>query len=168
VGPGPAGWVNPPSCLAHLHRDEAPASRALQALEPQGSALGSHRGAIAIPWVEQRLAWSSPPSQKGAVEAGPLQQGAGDHRWAGGGQRPPGSNANPGIMARPRSYGILLCDSTRPGRQRMGETPLEAKTTPRLLERFDSGSPYRVQAQGRAAAECDHAWWWDEPSHGEM
>jgi len=54
--------------LAHLHRDERRIAEALQALNLSAPPWGSIEAAIAIPWVEQRLALELAASQKGAVE----------------------------------------------------------------------------------------------------
>ena len=78
--------AEPAIFLSNLHRDERRIAASLQELVAGTPPWGAIDSAKAVPWVEQRLGLELAASQKAGGGAGPLQQGAGDHRRARGGQ----------------------------------------------------------------------------------
>jgi len=142
----------PAILLAHLHRDERRIAEALQALNLSAPPWGSIEAAIAIPWVEQRLALELAASQKGAVEQALSSKVLVITGGPGVGKTTL-INAILRIMAA-KKLRILLCAPTGRAAKRMGETTgLEAKTIHRLLE-FDPAA-FGFKRKAELPLECD-------------
>ncbi|WP_254980569.1 AAA family ATPase [Cyanobium sp. ATX 6A2] len=144
--------AEPAIFLSNLHRDERRIAEALQALAAGCPPWGAIEAAIAIPWVEQRLALELAASQKLAV----AQALASKVLVITGG---PGVgkttliNAILRILAA-KKLRILLCAPTGRAAKRMGETTgLEAKTIHRLLEFDPAAGGFKRNAE--LPLECD-------------